>query len=160
MKVYFVWSYCCTMGLPRWCNGKESTCQCKRCKRQGTGSISWVRKMPWSRKWQPTSVFLPGKFHGQRSLAGYSPWGLQRVECTHTLLHNYNTFTCPCCYSRNMKLRPAYLDSVLDDVTVNQNIISYLNIFLKKNLKCELSVRKVSVYSKCTKFSCLFICLL
>ena len=33
----------------------------------------WVGKMPWSRKWQPTPVFLPGKFHGQRSLAGYSP---------------------------------------------------------------------------------------
>ena len=29
---------------------------------------------PWSRKWQPTLVFLPGKFHGQRSLMGYSPW--------------------------------------------------------------------------------------
>ena len=33
----------------------------------------WVRKTPWSRKWQPTPVFLPGKSHGQRSLAGYSP---------------------------------------------------------------------------------------
>ena len=31
-----------------------------------------VRKIPWSRKWQPTPVFLPGKFHGQRSLADYS----------------------------------------------------------------------------------------
>ena len=33
-----------------------------------------VRKIPWSRKWQPVPVFLPGKFHGQRSLVGYSPW--------------------------------------------------------------------------------------
>ena len=31
--------------------------------------------MPWRRKWQPTPVFLPEKFHGQRSMAGYSPWG-------------------------------------------------------------------------------------
>ena len=30
---------------------------------------------PWRRKWHPTPVFLPGKSHGQRSLAGYSPWG-------------------------------------------------------------------------------------
>ena len=30
----------------------------------------WVRKIPWSEKWQPAPVFLPGKFHGQRSLAG------------------------------------------------------------------------------------------
>ena len=34
---------------------------------------SWVRKLPWSRKWQSPPVYLPGKFHGQRSLAGYSP---------------------------------------------------------------------------------------
>ena len=31
--------------------------------------------LPWRRKWQPTPVFLPGEFHGQRSLASYSPWG-------------------------------------------------------------------------------------
>ena len=35
----------------------------------------WVGKIPWRRKWQPTPVFLPGKPHRQRSLAGYSPWG-------------------------------------------------------------------------------------
>ena len=45
----------------------------------GVGSLSWVEKIPWRRKWQPTSVFLPGKSHGQRSLAGYSPWSLKRV---------------------------------------------------------------------------------
>ena len=35
----------------------------------------WVRKIPWKRAWQPTPVFLPGESHGQRSQAGYSPWG-------------------------------------------------------------------------------------
>ena len=35
----------------------------------------WIGKIPWSRKWQPTPVFLPGKFHGQKSLVGYSPCG-------------------------------------------------------------------------------------
>ena len=39
------------------------------------GFDSWVRKTPWSRKWQPIPVFLPGKLDGQRSLAGYSPRG-------------------------------------------------------------------------------------
>ena len=39
------------------------------------GFDPWVRKMPWRRKWQPTPVFLPGRSHGQRSLAGSSPWG-------------------------------------------------------------------------------------
>ena len=33
----------------------------------------WVRKIPWRRAWQSTPVFLPGEFHGQRSLAGCSP---------------------------------------------------------------------------------------
>ena len=37
------------------------------------GFDPWVRKMFWSKAWQPTPVFLPGKPHGQRSLAGYSP---------------------------------------------------------------------------------------
>ena len=40
----------------------------------------WVGKMPWRRKWQSTPVFLPGELHGQRSLAGYSPWGHKRVK--------------------------------------------------------------------------------
>ena len=57
-------------GLPRWLSGKESTCQWRR---RGLGP--WVRKIPWRREWQPTPVFLPGEFHGQRNLVGYSPWG-------------------------------------------------------------------------------------
>ena len=61
-----------SLGLHRWPGGKESSYQHRRCKR---GEFSpWVRKMPWSRKWQPTPVFLPGKSHGQRKLSGYSPW--------------------------------------------------------------------------------------
>ena len=39
------------------------------------GSAPWVRKITWSRKWQTTPVFLPGKFHGQRRLVGHRPWG-------------------------------------------------------------------------------------
>ena len=38
-------------------------------------SDPWVRKIPWRRKWQPTPVPLSEEFHGQGSLAGYSPWG-------------------------------------------------------------------------------------
>ena len=36
---------------------------------------TWVEKVSWRRKWQPTPVFLPGESHGWRSLVGYSPWG-------------------------------------------------------------------------------------
>ena len=39
-----------------------------------------VRKIPWTRKWQPTAVFLPGESHGRRSLEGYSPGGCKRVR--------------------------------------------------------------------------------
>ena len=53
-------------------SGKKSAGQCRRCKRHGFNP--WVRKIPWRRKWHPTPVFLPGKPHGQRSLAAFSPW--------------------------------------------------------------------------------------
>ena len=46
------------------------------------GFNSWVRKNPWRRKWQPTPVLLPGKFHGWRSLVGYSPLGCKESDMT------------------------------------------------------------------------------
>ena len=71
--------YICTHihRLPRWCSGKESAYQYRRHKR--CRFDIWVRKIPWSRKWEPTPIILPEKFRGQRSLVGYSPWGSQRV---------------------------------------------------------------------------------
>ena len=62
---------CCTdilkfVGFPRWLSGKEFVSQCRRHWRWMFDP--WVGKIPWSRKWQPTPVFLPGKFHEQRSL--------------------------------------------------------------------------------------------
>ena len=45
----------------------------------------WVRKISWRRQWQPTPVFLPGKFHGQRSLVIYSPWGHKESDTTKQL---------------------------------------------------------------------------
>ena len=70
-------------GFPGGANGKESACQCRRCKRHGFNP--WVGKNPWSRKWQPTLAFLPGKFHRQRSLVGYSPWGHKELDMTEKL---------------------------------------------------------------------------
>ena len=61
-------------GLP-WClSGTESVCNV------GDRFDPWVGKIPQRREWQHTPVFLSGEIHGQRSLAGYSPWGLQRVQ--------------------------------------------------------------------------------
>ena len=45
------------------------------------------RTSHWRRKWQPTPVFLPGKFHGQRSLVDYSPWGHKKSEMTEHAHH-------------------------------------------------------------------------
>ena len=49
------------------------------CNAGDPGSIPRLRRFPWRRKWLPTPEFLPREFHGQRSLAGCSPWGSQRV---------------------------------------------------------------------------------
>ena len=49
----------------------------------------WVGKIPWRRKWQPTPVFLPGEFHGQRSLAGYSPWDGKESDTTVRLTFTF-----------------------------------------------------------------------
>jgi len=59
------------IGLPWWLTGKESTYQCRRCRRHGFGPR--VRKIPCRRKWCPTPVFLPRESHGQRSRVGCSP---------------------------------------------------------------------------------------
>ena len=56
--------------LAWWLSSKESACQCRRHRFD-----PWIGKILWTRKQQSTLVFLPGKSHGQRSLADYSPWG-------------------------------------------------------------------------------------
>ena len=42
----------------------------------------WVGKISWKRAWQPIPVFLPGEFHGQRSLVSYSPWSHKELNTT------------------------------------------------------------------------------
>ena len=46
---------------------------CLQCRRPGFDP--WIGKIPWRKEWQPTPVFSPGEFNGQRSLVGYSLWG-------------------------------------------------------------------------------------
>ena len=67
-------------GFPGGASSKESTCQSRRHKRHGFDPQ--VQKIPWSREWHPTPGFLSGESHGQRSLAGYSPWGHKRQDTT------------------------------------------------------------------------------
>ena len=63
---------------------KEPTCQCRWCKRWGLDT--WVGKIHWRKVWQLTPVFLPGEFHGQRSLVGCSPWGLKELDMTEATI--------------------------------------------------------------------------
>ena len=60
-----------------WLSDKETACH---------GRIPeldpWVGKIPWRREWQPTPVFVPGKFYGQRSLVDYGPWGHKESDTT------------------------------------------------------------------------------
>ena len=77
---YFIGSSVYMLGFPGGTSGKETACQCRRCKRCSFNP--WVGKMPWKRAWQPTPVFLPGGSHGQRNLAHYSPWGRKELDMT------------------------------------------------------------------------------
>ena len=74
------------LGFPGGASGKELNCQCRRCERHGYNP--WVRKIPWKRAQQPTSVFLSGECDGWRSLAAYGPQGHKELDwsdiaCTH-----------------------------------------------------------------------------
>ena len=59
---------------------KPGSCQCRWHRFN-----PWAGTIPWRRKWQLTPVFLSRKFHGQRSLAGYSPWGHKESDTTEQL---------------------------------------------------------------------------
>ena len=64
---------------------------CLQCGRPGFDS--WVRKIPWRRKWLPTPVILPGESHGQRNLKGYSPWGHTESGTTERLMLHFHWST-------------------------------------------------------------------
>ena len=65
-----------TFSVPWWFRRQRICLQCK--------------KIPWRREWHPTLVFLPGESHGQRSLAGYSPWGHKESDTTERLTHTFS----------------------------------------------------------------------
>ena len=85
---YFFLPHVKTGSFPGGTSVKEPTCQCRRCKRCGFNP--WAGKIPWRRAQQPTPVFLPGEFHGQRSLVGYSALGRK----SQTPLKWLSTYSC------------------------------------------------------------------
>ena len=50
------------------------------CNAGDPGLIPELGRFPWRWEWLPIPVFLPGEFHGQKSLAGYSPWGRNQTQ--------------------------------------------------------------------------------
>ena len=73
------------LGLPWLFSTKESACQSRKHRFN-----PWVRKIPWRTKWKSTLVLLPGKIHGQRSLAGYGPWDHKKSDTTQQPNNNNN----------------------------------------------------------------------
>ena len=65
---------------PGGSDGKASVCNAR-----GPGFNPWVGKIPWRRKWQPTPVLLPGKYHEWWEPVGYSPWGRKELKTTERL---------------------------------------------------------------------------
>ena len=68
-------------------SGKKSAWQYRKRRRRGFDIR--VGKIPWRRKYQPTPVFLPGKSHGQRSMAEYSLMELKKLDTTELLGTQY-----------------------------------------------------------------------
>ena len=90
--------------LPRWPSGKRIHLLSRRC-----GFEPWVGKIPRRRKWKSTPVFLPGKSHGLRSLAGYHYMGSQRVG------HDLET-------KQVQHRNPGYRVSVIENQAVKNNM--------------------------------------
>ena len=74
LKVEFVIVHGGSWGFPGDSESKESACNAR-----DPGFDPWVGKIPWRREWQPTPVFLPGEFHGQRSLTRNEVHGVAKV---------------------------------------------------------------------------------
>ena len=85
-RCFFFIVYIYLLGLPRWLSGKESACQCRRLQEMEVQCLGQEEPL---KKWQPTPVFLPGKFHGSRSLVSYSSWGCKQSDMTEWALWSY-----------------------------------------------------------------------
>ena len=78
----------------QWLSGKESTCQCRRCRRHGF--IPWDRKIPWKRAWQPTPVFFrilwteePGRLQSMGSQRVGHDWAAKHTPCYTYTYYNH-----------------------------------------------------------------------
>ena len=89
LRFYNPWENGNSKAVSRW-QCKESALQCRRCK--GCEFDPWIWKIPWKKKWQPTAVFLSGKYHEQGSLEGLQSIASQRVRHDWVTAHTH-TYT-------------------------------------------------------------------
>ena len=89
-RSYQLTSVYCPQGFPGGAVVNNSPAN--RTERWEDSILGWGRS-PWRRKWQPTPIFLPGKFHGQRSLVGCSLWGHYESDTTERLPFHFS-FSC------------------------------------------------------------------
>ena len=97
-------------------SGKEYTCQFRRHSKYKFHP--GVRKIPWRREWQPTPVFFPGEFHGQRSLAGPTSWSHKESDMTKRLTHSDD---CKCTEKKPwiVKMVKQILNTPKNQVSIN-----------------------------------------
>ena len=77
--------------------------------------IPELGKIPWRKEWLPIPVFLPGEFHGQRILAGYSLWGRKESDMIERLDLSFST-------PRRLRIRRPSVPGVTDDRRVPENL--------------------------------------
>ena len=106
--------------------------------KQETRVWSLSQEDPWRKEWLPTPIFLPGEFHGQRSLAGYSPWCCKvsmTERLTLTFIHSfksyYRPFTPPntCLFLSSFPLS-APLPSTLPPLSLYTYVYTYTYIYI------------------------------
>ena len=89
----------------------------------------WLRKIPWRKKWQHAPVFLPGKFHGERSLVGYRPWG-------HRVGHDWSNLAAAATFSPSIYYEVMGLDTMI-------SIFWLLNFKPSFSFSCFTCIKKL-----------------
>ena len=139
-------------GSPDGSEGKRIRLQCGR-----PGFDPWVGTIPWRRAWQPTPVFLPGEFQGQRSLTGYSPWGCKESDttehtCTHTCLLSLSlSKSQPCLHQCNPDtqegLEPLSVVGWNESTALlKRDIWNFIHSFVAPKMPIQIIKKKDTIY--------------
>ena len=134
--------------FPGSASGKESGCQCRICKR--LMFKPWVGKIPGVRNGNPLQLFLPGKFHEQRNLAGYSPWGCKESDTTEWISTHTETLYIHI-HNINILSKFSYLKH---SCSTNQQNIKNICTFHVSNCLLTLKLTQTSINGPCVPAMC------